>query len=83
METLRFTYRMQLAWDLRRMGVGVSVHMAFGQDMFMRVPGAANDRRISADLREDDGEWWFSWRRYRRVQAGAEDTALVVLSGVV
>lgn len=82
-ETLRFTYLMHLAWDLRRMGVGVSVHMAFGQDMFMRVPGAANDRRISADLRKDDGEWWFSWGHNQRVQAGAEDAALFVLSGVV
>ncbi|MFD9949108.1 hypothetical protein ACFWYW_53520 [Nonomuraea sp. NPDC059023] len=81
--TLRYTFLMHLAWDLQNLGVGVSVHLPFGQEMYVRVPGAANDKRITADL--ESGEWWFSWghNRKRRVAAGAENAAMTVLSGVV
>ncbi|MEV7012912.1 hypothetical protein [Streptosporangium sp. NPDC051022] len=62
---------MRLAWDLRELGLEVSVELPCGAEPYVVVRCASGPLRVTAAKR--DRGWVFSWGRGREQQAPALD----------
>ena len=76
----QFIHLIRLAWDLRALGVGITIELPRGSEPYVTVPRARATLRILAV--RVNGTWVFSWGRGRSVAALDERAAARIRDAV-